>query len=112
MLFYTRKPHFLVNILAITILVFQVPQVTAFGACSRHIYGTPQVSSCEAALVALPRDTIVQYFVEQQLRRQPGTNWVAFADPRLPGQKHKVVEVPKWWSICAYLIYLSLRSAR
>ena len=101
MLIHTKKPRFSANVLAIALFIFsQLPQVTAFGACSRHIYGTPRVSSCEAALVALPRDTIVQYFVEQQLRRQPGTNWVAFADPRPPGQKQRVVEVPKWWSIC------------
>ena len=88
--------------MAITLsVVLHVSQVTALGVCSRDIFGTPQVLNCEAALNALPRETILQYFVEQQLRRQPGSNWVAFADPRLPGQKQRVVEVPKWWSIRA-----------
>ena len=116
MLFSTRKPSFSINLLAITIFIFsQVPPTTAFGVCSRQIFGTPQQSSCEAALVGLPRNTMLQYFVEQQLRRQPGTNWVAFADPRPPSQKQKVVEVPKWWSICPCPIlsgYSSPRASR
>ena len=112
MRFHLRKPSFSVNVLAITIFVFyHISQTAALGVCSRHIYGSPRQSTCEAALVGLPRDTIVQYFVEQQLRRQPGTNWLAFADPRLPGQKQNIVEVPKWWSRCSYPIYPSLHPA-
>lgn len=56
----------------------------------------------------LPRDTAVRYFVEQQLRRQPGGNWLGFADPRLPAQQQTVVEVPKWWSICSWFRLLML----
>ena len=109
MLFHTSKTSFSVNVLKIAIFVFfQVSQVTAVGVCNRQVYGSPEIQSCETALVAMPRDRIVQYFVEQQLRRQPGTNWVAFADPRLPGQKQKVVQVPKWWSSCPYRSISSL----
>ena len=104
MLFHTRKISFSVNVLKIAIFIFfQVSQITALGVCNRQVYGSPPMQSCEAALVTIPRNVIVQYFVEQQLRRQPGTNWVAFADPRLPGQKQSVVQVPKWWSSCPYL---------
>ena len=112
MLFHTSKTSSSVNVLKIAILIFfQLSQVSALGVCNRQVYGSPKMQSCEAALVTIPRDTIIQYFVEQQLRRQPGTNWVAFADPRLPGQKQSVVQVPKWWSSCPYPCITSIPRA-
>ena len=104
MLFSTRNPRISINLLAaITTFIFsQFPPTTANGICSQRIFGNPRQLSCEAVLVGIPQDTVIQYFVEQQLRRQPGTNWVGFGDPRPPSLKQKVVEVPKWWSVCSY----------
>ena len=68
--------------------------------CSREIYGLPKYSDCQIALLALPNEIILQYFVEQQLRTHgPKYDWLSFDDRRHIPYKNKVVQVPKMWNV-------------
>lgn len=59
------------------------------------------------ALSAVPTDEVVQFFVEQQLRTGlPEANWVTFVDPRSPGTRREVVQLPKLWNYGACNIAL------
>ena len=91
-------------------ILLQALQVTAWGVCSKQIYGSPRLHSCQQALAWLPRDVVIRYFVEQQLRPAPGTNWLAYVDPRPPSTRQKIVQVPKWWSSCPSPLYLFRQS--
>lgn len=82
----------------IILLLGSLSSVDADIACSRGIFGSPLQQNCANALSSLPRDEVVQYFVDQQLRPSPGMNWRGFADPRLPDEKQEIVQVPAWWS--------------
>ena len=68
--------------------------------CSRETYGFPKYSDCQMALLAVPNQIVLHYFVEQQLRtRSPRYDWQSFDDPRQYPYKNKVVQVPKVWNV-------------
>ena len=74
--------------------------VEASAFCSREVYGIPKYSDCQIALLAVPNQIVLHYFVEQQLRtRLPRYDWQSFHDPRLEPYRNKVVQVPKLWSV-------------
>ena len=73
--------------------------VEATTFCSRETYGFPKYGDCQIALLAVPKEIVLQYFVEQQLRtRGPRYDWLSFDDRRQIPYKNKVVQVPKLWS--------------
>ena len=68
--------------------------------CSREVYGFPKYSDCQIALLALPNQIVLHYFVEQQLRtRLPRFDWQSFEDRRHYPYKNKIVQVPKLWNV-------------
>ena len=68
--------------------------------CNSDIYGKPLSVHCIHTLARFPvHDTAVHYFVEQQMRTAPpAAVWDAFKDPRSPGEKQTIVQLPKWIS--------------
>ena len=74
--------------------------VEASAFCSREVYGLPKYSDCQIALLSLPNEMVLHYFVEQQLRtRSPRYDWLSFDDRRQYPYKNKIVQVPKLWSV-------------
>ena len=56
-------------------------------------------TACVWALSAVPTETAIRFFVEQQLRTElPQANWAPFVDLRPFGSQGDVVQVPKIWS--------------
>lgn len=92
------------SLIQICILCFvsiwpNVNTVEASVFCSRETYGIPKYSDCQHALLALPSEEVIHYFVEQQLRAGLSTkDWTSFDDPRRDPHKQKVVQVPKLWN--------------
>lgn len=68
--------------------------------CNGNIYGSPVSPQCFSNLGRLHiQDTAVHYFVEQQMRSAPPEAvWNGFTDPRPPGEKQTIVQLPKWIS--------------
>lgn len=88
------RNYFLIFCISLTLV-----QVEAFVFCSADIFGFPNYRDCMGALSAVPTDEVVQFFVEQQLRTGlPEANWVTFVDPRSPGTRREVVQLPKLWN--------------
>ena len=51
------------------------------------------------ALSSVPRDSVIRFFVEQQLRTGlPEANWALFTDPRPTGSRKEIMQVPKLWN--------------
>ena len=92
------------SLIQICILCFvsiwsNVNTVEASVFCSREIYGIPKYSDCQHALLAVPGEEVIHYFVEQQLRAGwSRKDWPSFDDPRRDPNKQKVVQVPKLWN--------------
>ena len=101
------------NFLYLALLFPLMSIVKTFTFCSRDTFGSPRYSDCSSALLALPTSKDAQFFVEQQLRTQfPRGDWPLFTDPRPPGLRKEIVQIPRFWNIggstlCAVISTLS-----
>ena len=87
------------QILCFASVLAHVSVVTTFVFCSREVFGIPEYRDCMDALSSVPRDNVIQFFVEQQLRTGlPVANWAPFTDPRPTESRKEIMQVPKLWN--------------
>ena len=99
MLLQRASSSSLLQILCFVSILRNVVTVEASVFCSREVYGFPKYSDCQTALLGLPNQDVLHYFVEQQLRTGPPRyDWYSIHDPRPFRYRNKVVQVPKMWS--------------
>ena len=86
------------QILCIALLLVPTLHAADYGTfCNRDVYGSPISVDCVGSLANFPiNDYANRWFVEQQLRTAPPQAvWNSFQDPRAPGERQTIVQLPR-----------------
>ena len=86
------------QILCIALLLVPTLHAADYGTfCNENVYGNPISIDCIGSLANFPiNDNAIRWFVEQQLRTAPPQAvWGSFQDPRSPGERQTIVQLPR-----------------
>ena len=86
------------QLLCIALLLAPMLHAADYGTfCNRNVYGSPISIDCIGSLANFPiNDYAIRWFVEQQLRTAPPQAvWDSFQDPRRPGERQTIVQLPR-----------------